>query len=103
LEHLIGTPPGVSTGHGLNITSIIMTTCWYLWWIRRLKTYGESVPPIKKCVFSILAMVANNAKADSAPIKPSNEMWCKPNEGFLNLNVDASFHIGGSWGSGSYY
>jgi hypothetical protein len=38
-------------------------------------------------------MVANNAKADSAPIKPSNEMWCKPNEGFLNLNVDASFHI----------
>jgi hypothetical protein len=49
LEHILGlsktTVPGLSS---VNLKELVVTTCWYLWWIRRRRTYAKDVPLIQK-------------------------------------------------------
>lgn len=43
----------------LGLQKVITMSCWYLWWFRRHATHGGSVPPIIKCMLSILAITKN--------------------------------------------
>jgi hypothetical protein len=47
---------------------------------------------VENYAFSILQIVANNLKANSLSLKSNDAIWGKPSEGFVKLNVDASFH-----------
>jgi hypothetical protein len=68
LEILLQEPstcvPGFSS---IMVPELIATTCWYIWWLRRRQTHGESTPPVHKCISSIRALVANYAKAGGKP------------------------------------
>jgi hypothetical protein len=33
----------------IKLTEVIVTSCWYLWWIRRRRVHNEDVPPMFKC------------------------------------------------------
>jgi hypothetical protein len=61
-------------------------------WMRRRRTNGESVPPLHKCKFSILSIVANAAKAYGKKHSNTEARWVRPQNRQIKLNVDASFH-----------
>jgi hypothetical protein len=64
LEHIMCTPDNDIQGFTtVNLKEVVITTCWYLWWLRRQRTHGESTPPMVKCRFSILSIVANSLKS----------------------------------------
>jgi hypothetical protein len=76
----------------LGLKEVIVTTCWYLWWIRRRRTHNEDVMPLFKCIFSILSIVANAAKMAKPSGSTSDAKWTRPNTRQVKLNVDAAFH-----------
>ena len=77
---------------GIGLKETISIACWYLWWLRRRRTNNESVPMINYCKISILTMVANHAKASTAPTVNPETKWSRPSPRQVKLNVDASFH-----------
>jgi hypothetical protein len=81
----------------VELKELVAVTCWYLWWIRRCRTHGDSVPPIYRCKLSIFAISANAAKV-SKPSSTEAVQWPKPDPRWLKLNVDASFHVDKSAG-----
>ena len=64
LEHILCLPDNNIQGFtSINLKEVVTTTCWYLWWLRRQRTHDEVTPPMNKCKFSILSIVANAAKS----------------------------------------
>jgi hypothetical protein len=47
----------------LGLKEVVAVTAWYIWWVRRRQTHDEEVPPLFRRKMSILAIVANSAKA----------------------------------------
>jgi ribonuclease HI len=93
LEHIFRLPDNLPSGFSVvELKELVAVTCWYLWWIRRRRTHGDSVPPIYRCKLSILAISANAAKVSKPPSTESIK-WSKPDPRWLKLNVDASFHV----------
>jgi ribonuclease HI len=91
LEHIIRSPETTLPGfESVNLKEVVLTACWYLWWLRRRRSRDEPVPPISKCRFSIMSIVANSA-AMKINRRPSAARWIKPNSREVKLNVDASF------------
>jgi ribonuclease HI len=80
--------PGVPS---MNMKEVIVTACWYIWWIRRRRVRNEEVPPIFKCKMSILSIISNAAKANIKPTEQRDTKWVKPSPRQVKLNVDASF------------
>jgi ribonuclease HI len=76
----------------MGLKETIMVTCWYLWWIRRRRTHNESVPPMFRCKMSILAIVANSARAMKIQGNSETVKWLKPDPRYIKLNVDAAYH-----------
>ena len=76
----------------VGLKEVLLTGCWYLWWLRRQVTHNESIPPVERWPMSVLA-IANNFKK-SLVSKPTGvvEKWVFPDPGFIKLNVDAAFH-----------
>jgi hypothetical protein len=70
---------------------VIVTTCWYIWWIQRRHVQNEEVPPTFKCKMSIFLIVCNAAKANIKPTEQRDAKWAKPAPRQVKLNVDASF------------
>jgi hypothetical protein len=69
------TMPGVPS---INVKEVIVTTCWYIWWIRRRRVRNEEVPPTFKCKMSIKSIVSNAAKANIKPSEQRDAKWSKP-------------------------
>jgi hypothetical protein len=94
LEHIFHLPDSLPSGFTVvQLKELVAVTCWYLWWIRRRRTHGESVPPIYKCKLVILAVAANVAKVPKVPIGSGEIRWSNPEPRVLKLNADASFHV----------
>jgi hypothetical protein len=92
LEHILRREDNEIHGfQSVSLKEVVMTTCWYLWWMRRRRTHSETVPPIHKCKFSILAIVANSARVNGKQINTSTPRWTRPDARCTKLNVDASF------------
>jgi hypothetical protein len=77
-----------------------MVTCWYLWWLRHRRTHNEDIPPLHKCKFSILAIVANPALENKSLEVDSSTRWKRPLPRQVKLNVDASYHADVCTGAG---
>jgi ribonuclease HI len=93
LENVINRADNSLQGfQSVNYKEVVLTICWYLWWMRRRRTNGESVPPLHKCKFSILSIVANAAKAYGKKLSNMGDRWARPENRQTKLNVDASFH-----------
>jgi hypothetical protein len=71
---------------------LIAITCWYIWWLRRRRTHGETIPPIPKCASSIRGLAANYAKATKVQYAIAKQTWEKPPSNFLKLNVVAAYN-----------
>jgi hypothetical protein len=97
LKSSLTSVPGYS---GINVKEVIAIGAWYIWWLRRRQTHGEQVPPVRCCVNSIRAIVANAARSNSPATSIKKTSWLKPRAGFMKLNVDAAFsaidHMGAS-------
>jgi hypothetical protein len=92
LEHIMCTPDNDIQGFTtVNLKEVIITTCWYLWWLRRQRTHGDSTPPMVKCTFSILSIVANSLKVYGKQSQNEVARWTRPEASHVK-NVDASFH-----------
>jgi hypothetical protein len=48
----------------IGLKETISAACWYMWWIRQHRTHDENVPPMFKCMMSILAITTNSAKGN---------------------------------------
>jgi ribonuclease HI len=91
-------PKGLHGFNSVMVKETIAITCWYLWWIRRQQTRGESVPPIFRCKMSILAIAANSSKETKKKRESSEITWVKPPPRTVKINVDASFMADSSQG-----
>jgi hypothetical protein len=99
LEHIFRLPDYLPSGFSVvELKELVVVTCWYLWWIRRRRTHGESVPPYYRCKLSILAISANAARV-SKPLSTETARWAKLEPRWLKLNVDASFYVDGYAGA----
>jgi ribonuclease HI len=93
LEHILRMPSTAMPGmQSVQLKEVIMVTCWYLWWLRRRRTHNEDIPPLHKCKFSILAIVANSALENKSLQVDSTTRWQRPLPRQVKLNVDASYH-----------
>jgi hypothetical protein len=91
LEAILKSNSSVLPSFDLGLKEAISTVSWYLWWIWRRRSHNEDVPPMRKCKMSILAIVANAAKAATQPREVLNTKWERPQARQVKVNVDASF------------
>lgn len=64
VEELLRSSLNIVPGYtSFELHELIAITCWYIWWLRRRRTHGETIPPIPKCAASIRGLAANYAKA----------------------------------------
>jgi hypothetical protein len=93
LEHIFRLPDNLPSGFSVvELKELVAVTCWYLWWMQRRHTHGESVTPSYRCKLSILVISANAARV-SKPLTTETTRWMKPKPRWLKLNVDASFYV----------
>jgi hypothetical protein len=86
LEELLRSNPCDAPGYSsFKLQELIAITCWYIWWIRRKRTHGESVPPSFKCATSIRGLAANYARAKKVQNQVAKKTWEKPRAMFLML------------------
>jgi len=78
-------------GLELGLAELILTGGWYLWWERRQLTHGESVQPPSRSGLAIVSLTKNYKMAMKKDAK-LRQGWRKPAEGYLSLNIDASFN-----------
>jgi hypothetical protein len=68
IEHLLRRSENLVPGYDhICLKELISVTCWYLWWIRRRRTHNENIPPLFKCMHSILSITANAAAVGRKP------------------------------------
>jgi hypothetical protein len=100
LEYILCLPDNIPSGFEVvKLKELVAVTCWYLWWLRRRQTHGESIPPAFRCKFSILAITSNASKASGPCLINRDEKWQKPEPRVLKLNTDASFYADSCAGS----
>jgi hypothetical protein len=100
LEYILCLPDNIPSGFEVvQLKELVAVTCWYLWWLRRRQTHGESIPPVFRCKLSILAITANASKASGPSLINRDEKWQKPEPRVLKLNTDASFYADSCAGS----
>jgi hypothetical protein len=87
----------------VGLAELILTGGWYLWWERRQLTHGESVQPPSRSDLAIVSLTKNYQMAGKKGAK-LRKGWRKPAEGYLMLNIDASFdEDNGLWQYRCYY
>ena len=78
-------------GLEVGLAELILTGGWYLWWQSRQLTHGESVQPPSRSGLSIVSLTKNYKMAVKKDVK-IRQGWRKPAEGYLTLNIDASYN-----------
>jgi hypothetical protein len=74
----------------VGLAELILTGGWYLWWERRQLTHGEMVQPPSRSGLAIASLTKNYQMAMKKGSK-IRRGWKKPSEGYIMLNIDASF------------
>jgi ribonuclease HI len=92
LEQILKSNSNVIPGLDLGLKEVVSTVAWYLWWIRRRRTHNEDVPPMRRCNMSILAIVANYAKAAFQSREAPSSKWERPQPRQVKVNVGGSFY-----------
>jgi hypothetical protein len=77
-------------GLELGLAELILTRGWFLWWERRQLTHGQTVQPPSRSGLSIVSLTKNYKMAGKKGAK-LRKGWRKPAEGYLMLNIDASY------------
>jgi len=86
--------------YDLNVgfAELLLTGGWYLWWERRQLTHGETVQPRSRSGLAIVSLTKNYKLAIKKDAKIKQE-WKKSREGYISLNIDASFDEDNDCGS----
>ena len=77
---------------GITRKELAVVAVWYIWWERRGFTHGETMREPARSTQAIVTLTKNfmrSRKHGTTRIKRHG--WTKPAEGFVCLNVDASF------------
>lgn len=74
-----------------DIREVILTTSWYIWWIRRQRVHGDKVREISHTTMSIQVLVPNFTRAAVHAAKGRPSKWCRAPDGFVTINVDAGY------------
>jgi hypothetical protein len=91
IEHILCKDEQKYHNLDLGLKETMMVACWYIWWMRRRRTHDEEVPPVNRCMISILS-ITSNAKVGLKG-HATGVVWVKPKPRYAKLNVDASFHV----------
>jgi ribonuclease HI len=91
IEHILCKDEQKYHNLDLGLKETMMVACWYIWWLRRRRTHDEEVPPVNRCMISILS-ITSNAKVGRKG-HSTGAVWVKPKPRYVKLNVDASFHV----------
>lgn len=90
LEEIIRQGGQVTALNKVGLAELIIARGWYMWWERRKLVHGEQLQTTSQSAMSIATLTINYQNASKK--KPVvREGWKKPTEGFLKLNVYASF------------
>jgi hypothetical protein len=74
----------------VGLAKLILTGGWFIWWERRKFVHGETIQHPTHSALSIATLTTNYKRAmKKSPIR--KEVWKKPLEGKLLINVDVSF------------
>jgi hypothetical protein len=77
----------------IGFAELILIAGWYLWWERRQFTHGEHIQHISRSGLAIVSLAKNYKLASKSGAK-LRQGWRKPTEGYVMLNIDASFDDG---------
>jgi ribonuclease HI len=82
------TVPGFDSIH---MRELVAVASWYIWWLRRTRSHGEQVPPIRQCITSIHAITSNNERIKTSTEVHDRVVWVKPRNNYVKVNTDAAF------------
>ena len=71
----------------------ILTAAWYIWWMRRQLVHAEKVPTNTITAMYIQVITKNNIRSLRKNPITRRSKWVKPREGFVMINIDASFNL----------
>jgi ribonuclease HI len=73
------------------VKELILTSAWYIWWIRRQFVHEEKVASVVHAAMSIQIITTNNTRAMKKKSEKRKSVWTKPKEVYVLINVDASY------------
>jgi ribonuclease HI len=79
--------------HDDGLRELILTAAWYIWWMRRQLIHGEKYPTNSVAAMSIQVITTNNIRSLRKNSIKKQSVWAKPREGYVLINVDASFNL----------
>jgi len=74
----------------IGLAELILTGGWYLWWERRKITHGENVSRPARSDLTIVSLTKNFKMAEGKGLR-IRQGWRKPPEGYIMINIDASY------------
>jgi hypothetical protein len=75
----------------VGFAELVLTAGWFISWERRKKVHDQAVQPPGRSGLSIIVLSKNYMIAARKPKAKQRDGWKKPEEGKLNINVDAAF------------
>lgn len=88
----------VSSMNYVGFAELVLTGGWYIWWGRRQLVHGENIQSPARSALSIATLTSNYMRSRKKTAR-RNEVWKRPPEGKLMINIDASFDINSGSGS----
>lgn len=87
----------------INRKELAAVAVWYIWWERRRFTHGEMLQDPARSAQAIATLTKNFTRAKKhGTSRIQRHGWTRPREGFVSLNVDASFDAdSGTGGTGA--
>jgi hypothetical protein len=82
------TVPGFES---IRMRELVAVSSWYIWWLRKIRSHGEQVPPIMKCITSIRSITANYEGIKGSGGALDRVVWVKPRNNYVKVNTDAAF------------
>jgi hypothetical protein len=81
------------------LRDLVLTSTWYIWWMRCQFVHKEKTPTTIHTTLSIQTIATNNRRVMVKNAEKRKGVWAKPKEGYVLINVDASYdpesHSGG--------